>query len=157
MSNELAEEFAENGLYDVADYLREHGPAATRDWLDSEIAEAKAHDDPEGWRLGNLQVARDRLTNAPEPSIKETREADLRTILLAHLPHHEWWATRERSTIVMEVDHGPMEGSTWVRLTIEPTDDPGVSPSDVFYPEEEGLAEAKPHPYGWTPECEEQN
>lgn len=62
-TNDLAEEFEENGLNDVADYLRTHGVAATRVWIGGEIAEAAANDDPEGWRLGNLEVARDRLVD----------------------------------------------------------------------------------------------
>lgn len=54
----LADEFAENGMTDAADYLREHGRAATLKWLSAEIAD---EDDMEGWRRGNLEVARDRL------------------------------------------------------------------------------------------------
>lgn len=60
-TDEMAAEFQENGLDDVADYLRAHGAVATRRWIDSVIAEAAENDDPEGWRLGNLEVARDRL------------------------------------------------------------------------------------------------
>ena len=59
--NDLADEFEENGLPDVAEYLREHGAGATWEWLSEQAAEAKANDDPEGWRLGNLEVARGRL------------------------------------------------------------------------------------------------
>lgn len=58
---ELADEFAENGLSDVAEHLREHGTEATVQWLDGQIADARENDDPEGWRLGNLEVAKDRL------------------------------------------------------------------------------------------------
>lgn len=61
---DMAEEFEENGLSDVAEHLLEHGVAATRLWIDGVIAEAAENDDPEGWRLGNLEVARDYLENA---------------------------------------------------------------------------------------------
>lgn len=60
----LADEFAENGLYDVAEYLREHGIERTREWIDGVIVESRMNDDPEGWRLGNLEVARDELATA---------------------------------------------------------------------------------------------
>lgn len=63
---DLADEFTENGLEDVADYLRANGLAATREWIDSAIAESRRNDDPEGWRLGNLEVAKDRLRDATE-------------------------------------------------------------------------------------------
>ena len=58
----LMDEFIENGLEDVAEHLAEHGFAETRTWLDNMIANPDPWDaDPEGWRLGNLEVARDRL------------------------------------------------------------------------------------------------
>lgn len=62
----LADEFAENGLYDAAEYLREHGVEATREWIEGAIEEAREDDrlyhHGEGWTLPNLEVARDRLT-----------------------------------------------------------------------------------------------
>jgi hypothetical protein len=58
---DLAAEFEENGLSDLAEQLRECGTAGAREWLEDEIAEARANDDPEGWRLGNLEIARERL------------------------------------------------------------------------------------------------
>ncbi len=63
--DELVEEFAENGLDDVAEHLQANGVTATREWIDGEIDDARANDDPEGWRLGNLEVARDRLNGLP--------------------------------------------------------------------------------------------
>lgn len=60
----LADEFTENGLEDVAEHLREHGATATVEWLDGQIADARENDDPEGWRLGNLEVAKDRLVQS---------------------------------------------------------------------------------------------
>lgn len=68
---DMAAEFTENGLDDVAEHLREHGLAATRRWIDGEIAEAAENDDPEGWRLGNLEVARDRLVYALTPNDRQ--------------------------------------------------------------------------------------
>jgi hypothetical protein len=62
-TEELAEEFTENGMSDVAEYLTERGVRETRKWLDAIIA---LEDDPEGWRLGNLEVARERLATFPE-------------------------------------------------------------------------------------------
>jgi hypothetical protein len=63
--DDLADEFAENGLYDVAEYLRANGRAATREWLPGRIEEAREDDRQyhhgEGFELGNLEVARDRL------------------------------------------------------------------------------------------------
>lgn len=64
---DLADEFAENGLGDVADHLREHGVRATREWINGVIADARENDDPEGWRLGNLETARDRLDIERKP------------------------------------------------------------------------------------------
>lgn len=62
---DLADEFAENGLDDVAEHLREHGVAETREWIDGRIAEAREEDrryhHGEGFELHNLEVARDRL------------------------------------------------------------------------------------------------
>lgn len=60
---DLAAEFVENGLDDVAEHLLTNGLLETRYWIDSVIAEAKNDDDPEGWILGNLEVARDRMEN----------------------------------------------------------------------------------------------
>lgn len=64
---EIADEFAENGLYDAAEYLREHGAEATVRWIDSEAMPKAIEEDQqwhhgEGFELHNLQVARDRLT-----------------------------------------------------------------------------------------------
>jgi len=63
---ELADEFAENGLGDLADYLRANGLAATRRWLDeTAIPQAREEDRElhrgEGFELGNLEVARETL------------------------------------------------------------------------------------------------
>jgi hypothetical protein len=66
---ELADEFEENALNDLADYLREHGVAATREYVAAEIVKVRAGDDPwdpEGESLGNLEVAQDRLASFPE-------------------------------------------------------------------------------------------
>lgn len=64
--NDLADEFAENGLYEAADYLREHGVEATLAWIDNEampkaIEEDRLWHHGEGFELHNLTVARERL------------------------------------------------------------------------------------------------
>lgn len=57
--DELADEFSENGLDDVAEILRRDGFAPARAYVAQEIADNE--DDHEGWRLHNLEVARDHL------------------------------------------------------------------------------------------------
>jgi hypothetical protein len=90
---ELADEFAENGLHDVAEYLREHGVADTRVWIEGRIAEAREEDRlyhrGEGWELGNLEVARDllRLTSVKvESKMAEAANADPGARIAAQSP-----------------------------------------------------------------------
>jgi hypothetical protein len=66
LNSDLADELIENGLDDVAEYLLANGVEATREWIDGAISESRANDDPEGWRLHNLEVARDRLGDAAQ-------------------------------------------------------------------------------------------
>lgn len=67
----LADEFTENGLEDVADRLRSHGLKGTLDWIGGVIDDARENDDPEGWRLGNLEVAKQKLQDAAGPIFGE--------------------------------------------------------------------------------------
>lgn len=64
----MENEFRENGLDDLADNLRDYGPAQTFDWLRTiKIPEAREEDrlyhHGEGWELPNLVVAHDRLAD----------------------------------------------------------------------------------------------
>jgi len=70
----LADEFEENGLSDAAAHLRSHGRSATLAWIDGAIREAKENDDPEGWRFGNLEVAKQKLedTQSYAPRSEDT-------------------------------------------------------------------------------------
>lgn len=60
---ELADELVENGMPDVADELREHGPARALAYAEGEIARLREY--PDGDQLtGNLEIARERLEAA---------------------------------------------------------------------------------------------
>ena len=64
-AEQMADEWAENGLYYAAEYLREHGVDATRLWIDGAIADEEDEDRlyhyGEGWVLENMKVAREML------------------------------------------------------------------------------------------------
>lgn len=68
-TEELAEELEENGLGDLADYLRRRGLEEARRWLEEEeLPRARTEDRElhhgEGFELGNLETALERLEAA---------------------------------------------------------------------------------------------
>ena len=69
---DIAERFAEEGLGDLASYVRKHGPVRAIGYCDAEIARATTEDElyhhGEGWELHNLEAARDELRAAARKS-----------------------------------------------------------------------------------------
>lgn len=66
---DLADEFEENGLYDLAEFVREHGIESAKVWIDNvamvrAIEEDRLWHHGEGYELHNLSVARDMLNDA---------------------------------------------------------------------------------------------